>query len=103
MQNPYRIQPVLVQILTLRPRHVDHPSAATLIALVFPHRTDVLLEQRVIASDLDIGRALNVIVQTPKVLHGGKAGHLIEGIFPRFAAIRFLVPEGPSGLQRVLD
>lgn len=80
-----------------------HPLVAAHVAIVFPHRTDVLLEQRVIATDLDVvGRALDVIVQTPKLSTLEKLV-TVQGVFPRFGAVRFLVPERPGRLQRVLD
>lgn len=83
--------------------NVHQPTAATLIALILPHRTNVLLEQRIIVSVLQIGRHANMVVETPEVLHRIEAGDLVLHIFPGLCPVNLQIPERPLVLQRMLD
>lgn len=52
--------------------HLHQPAAAALVALRFPHRLDLVLEQIVVAVPRQAGRKLNVIVQPVKTYLSNK-------------------------------
>lgn len=82
---------------------IHQPATASLIALILPHRTNVLLEQRIVVAVLQIRCHANVIVQTPKVLDRIEAGDLVLHVLPGLGTVHLQVPQSPLVLKRMLD
>lgn len=68
----HRINPVSVEVLFLSRLKCEPPYATVLVRLVFPHRTDVVLEQRIITADPHLARLLDVREQAPEVFDCGE-------------------------------
>lgn len=60
----------------------NHPSAAVFVCVVLPHGPDAIFEYGIVVASTDLRRWLDVIEQTPEVLHRVEGGDLVLAGLP---------------------
>ena len=82
------------ELLLVSSVEVNHPSSSVLVARILPVREDALLEDGVVSTHGKSARHLDVVVQTPEVLH---SGHRDDGSLVLFPGARLVILEEPQG------